>query len=407
LAYIFVPNGLDMATFRPTATGSDYTTPPMLIPLEPYRQSFSVVTGLANMPGVPDGAGDHASGTSAFITAAKANKSETNLRLGISADQIAANALGNLTRLASMQLGTDGNNACDNGYACAYGRNVSWANETTPLAYLKDPAQGFDSIFQGFDPDATAAEQAARQELETSVLDTALQDAVSLQAKLGATDRVKLEQYLEAVRELERRVTVTDAQSPQAACTDGERPAALGGGLRHDEHVRVLMDLLVTAWQCDATRIVTFMFGDSSSKKTHPWLNSFDAHHDLSHHAGDGNKISEIKAIDLWEMEIIAHLFGRLDEIEDGPNGESMLYNSAVYVSSDVSDGDRHNHDDMPVILGGHAGGGLHPGSHITYAGGAAAGAKTSNLLVTMLAAAGVESSLGDSDGSGSLLPEV
>lgn len=407
LGYVFVPNGLDMATFRPSTTGADYSMPPMLASLESLRQSFSVITGLDNLPGIPDGAGDHASGTAAFITAAKANKSETNLRLGISADQIAANAFGDRTRLASLQLGTDGNNACDNGYSCAYGRNISWANETTPLAYLKDPAQVFNSIFQGFDSEATEAEQAARAQLEGSVLDTALRDALALEPKLGVTDRMKLEQYLEGVRELERRVTSSGAASARSACTQGESPAALNQGVGHDEHVRLLTDLLVTAWQCDATRIVSFMFGDSSSKKTHPWLNSFDAHHDISHHAGDGGKISQLASIGRWEMEIVSHLFARLDEIEDGPDGESMLYNSAIYVSSDVSDGDAHNHDDMPVILGGHAGGALQPGRHIAYTGGAAAGAKTSNLLVTMLSAAGVDGSLGDSDGSGSLLPEV
>lgn len=407
LAYLFVPNGLDMATFRPSATGSDYPMPPMLAPLEPYRSSFSVITGLANMPGVPDGAGDHASGTAAFITAAKANKSETNLRLGISADQVAANAFGGLTRLPSMQLGTDGNNACDNGYSCSYGRNVSWANETTPLPYLKDPAQVFDTIFRGFDPDATQLEQDARRQLETSVLDIALDGALALQPKLSATDRQKLDQYLDGIRELERRTTATPA-TPSASCTQGEPPAALGGGLGHDTHVSLLIDLMVTAWQCDATRIISFMFGDSSSKKTHPWVNSFDAHHDISHHQQSAGKILELAAIGAWQMEMLARFMGQLDAIPDGPNGESMLYNSAVFLSSDVSDGDAHNHDDMPVILAGHAGGALSPGGHLNFSGGISAEhEKTSNLLVTMLAAAGVESSLGDSDGAGSLLADV
>jgi hypothetical protein len=406
LAYIFMPNGLDMATFRPTATGASYPMPPMLASLEPYRANFSVVTGLANYPGLPDGNGDHASGTAAAITAAKANKSETSIRLGVSADQIAAKAFGNLTRLPSLQLGTDGgvsSGNCDNGYSCAYARNISWADATTPLPKLTDPKQVFDTIFRGYDPDATDAEQAARRELETSILDVVLDDAEALSPKLGATDRVKLDQYLEGIRELERRVTT--AAPPEATCTMGQAPT-LSGSIRLDEHVRVLTDLLVTAWQCDATRIVSFMYGNASSKKTFPWLNINDAHHDISHHAGDRNRIAQLAAIGKWQMETIAYLFGRLAEIPDGPNGESMLHNSAIYIGSDVSDGDAHNHDDMPVILGGHAAGALNPGSHIAYASGQnAEREKVSNLLVTMLAAAGVQGSLGDSDGA--LLAEL
>jgi hypothetical protein len=207
LIYFYVPNGLDMATFRPTSPGADYALPPMLASLAPLKSEFSVVTGLENVNARPDMVGDHASGTSGFITCVHANKSETEVSLGVSADQVAAQKLGSATILPSLQLGLEGGGTaggCDSGYSCAYSRNVSWADAKTPLPKIINPKQAFDRLFEGYDPNASAAEAEKRRAYEKSVIDSVLGDVTSLQPKLGATDQKKLDQYLTGVRELEK-----------------------------------------------------------------------------------------------------------------------------------------------------------------------------------------------------------
>ena len=399
LVYVFLPNGLDMATFRPATTGAGWATTPMLAPLEALKADFSVITGLENISGRPDDLGDHASGTSSFITCAHANKSETDIRLGVSADQVAAQAFGSQTRLPSLQLGIDGGGGsgnCDSGYSCTYTRNISWADATTPLPKITDPKQAFDRIFAGFDPDETDAEAEKRRLYNKSVLDQVKTEATSLSAKLGYTDRQKLEQYLTGVRELEGRLVTT---GPTVTCTPGT-PPPVARGLAYDVHVRHMTDLMVTALTCDATRVISFMFGNGLSNKTHPFLGISGGHHDISHHSGDAAKIAQLAQIGLWEMEQVAYFFGKLKAVTEG-DGQNLLQNSAIFVSSDISDGNRHNHDDLPVVLGGHGGGRLHPGQHIAFPNTRnQPKEKMANLLVTMLQVAGVENAtVGDSTG--------
>jgi Protein of unknown function (DUF1552) len=393
LIYYWVPNGLNMAGFRPATTGPGYATPPMLVPLESLKSDFMVVTGLENMLGKPDGAGDHAAGTSAFITCAHALKSETDISLGISADQVAAAQIGKLTRLPSLQLGIDGGSSaggCDSGYSCAYARNISWSGPTTPLPKMTSPQQIFDQIFAGFDPMASQADVMKRKAYSQSVLDSVTRDATGLSGKLGAIDRGKLDQYMTGVRELERRITDTSG----VACTPGTRPAKT---LEYPAQVQVTSDLMVLALQCDATRIITFMLGNAVSGRTYPFLNITRGHHDISHHGGNATNIDELQKIGTWEMEQLAYLMTKMKAITEA-DGSNMLFNSTIFLSSDVSDGDRHNHDDLPVILGGHGGGVFTPGKHVAYA--KATHTKVSSLLVNMLATVGVQNGkLGDSPG--------
>jgi len=404
LVYVYLPNGLDMATFRPTTIGHDYALSPMLMPLAALKSEFSVVTGLENFPANPDGPGDHAAGTSSFITCAHANKSQTEIQLGISADQVAAQKLGSLTRLPSLQLGIDGGGGagdCDSGYSCAYARNISWADAVTPLPKIVDPRQAFDQLFEGYDPNASAAEAARRKAYEKSVIDAVLADANGLVPKLGATDQKKLDQYLTSVRELERRVVDL---AGAVTCTPGLPPAA-DDDLDYPAHLHAMMDLIALAFTCDATRVVTLMLGNAVSGRTHPFLGITRGHHDISHHQSDPANIDLLVKIGTWEMEQLGYLFGRLEAQDDG-EGQTLLQQSAVFCSSDISDGNSHNHDDMPIILAGHGGGALTPGQHISYAGDVGAPKqKVANLLVTMLEAAGVAGAqLGDGTGS---LPEL
>jgi hypothetical protein len=394
LLYYWVPNGLNMAGFRPATTGPGYATPPMLQPLEALKDDFMVVTGLENMLGKPDGAGDHAGGTSAFITCAHALKSETDISLGISADQIAAGQIGKLTRLPSLQLGIDGGSSaggCDSGYSCAYARNISWAGPTTPLPKMTSPQQIFDQIFTGFDPMASQADIDKRRAYSQSVLDSVTRDAMSLSGKLGAIDRGKLDQYMTGVRELERRITDTSG----VACTPGTRPAKT---LDYPTQVQVTSDLMVLAMQCDATRIITFMLGNAVSQRAYPFLNNITrGHHDISHHGGNAENIDQLQQIGTWEMQQLGYLMTKMKAVTEG-DGSNMLFNSTIFLSSDISDGDRHNHDDLPVILGGHGGGVFTPGKHVAYA--KTTHSKISDLLLTMLGTVGVQNAkLGDSTG--------
>jgi hypothetical protein len=262
LVYIYLPNGLDMATFRPATTGRSYELSPMLASLSAHKADFSVITGLENANANPDGPGDHASGTSSFITCAHANKSETDIQLGISADQIAARKFGMLTRLPSLQLGIDGGGAsggCDSGYSCAYTRNISWADAVTPLPKIVDPRQAFDQLFEGYDAGASEAEAAKRRAYDKSVLDSVLADVASLQPKLGSTDRQKLEQYLTGVRELEKRLV---GMGPKVTCNPGDPPVA-DEDLDYPAHVKAMLDLMALAFACDATRIASLMLGNA------------------------------------------------------------------------------------------------------------------------------------------------
>jgi hypothetical protein len=386
-----------MDRFRPVSTGPDYALTPTLMPLEALKKDFMVVTGLENAPGKPDGAGDHASGTSAFITCAHATKSQSNLMLGVSADQVAATQIGKQTRLPSLELGVDGGSAagdCDNGYSCAYARNISWSGPSTPRAKLTDPKTIFNQLFQGYDASASNAEVQKREAYQKGVLDLATGEAKSLRLKLGQTDQHKLDEYLTSVEEIERQVGL----GPSAQCTVGSAPASTND---FRTKLTAISDLMVLALQCDATRIITFMLGNAISGQSYPWLTVNGSaitrgHHDISHHGNQQANLDQLAAINLWTMQQFAYLLTKLKGVSEGAS--SLLDNTAIFLSSDVSDGNRHNHDDMPILLAGHGGGKLAAGQHVSYP--KANKEKVSNLLSTMLSTVGVTTPVGDSTGT-------
>ncbi|HKY39309.1 MAG TPA: DUF1552 domain-containing protein [Polyangiaceae bacterium] len=398
---IFMPNGFDMATFRPKTVGPDYALPLMFAGLEDMKPHFSIVTGLANEPADPGGSGDHGSGTGAFITCARLNRSPTDIRNGISIDQVLAQARDKGRVLPSLQLGVDGggdSGACDQDYSCAYSRNISWADEVTPLPKIIDPSQAFNQLFKGYDPQASSAEADRRRAYDKSVIDFVLADVDGLKPKLGSSDSKKLDQYLTGVRELEKGLTGPGAMP---GCTPGMPPA---DGLEYPAHVTALFKLIELAFTCDATRIVTLMFGNAASPRSHPFLNISGEHHGTSHHGGSSGNIEKLVKIGAWELTQLGEFMRMLNKPDPtDPAGQTLLYNSAIFCSSDVSDGDAHNHDDKPIVLGGHGGGKLNAGQHVAY--DIPAKQKVANLLVTMAQAAGVASpKLGDSTG---VLPEL
>ena len=439
--YWWMPNGFWMDSFRPTTTGTDYVAPPLFTPaLDALRSDFSIVTGLENIPAEPDGLGDHAAGTSGFITCAHAGKTSPTLQLGISIDQLAAQSVGHLTRVPSLQLGIDGGasaGGCDSGYSCGYCRNISWSSATTPVPKITDPLEVFNTLFMGYDPTASQADVAKRQLYSKSVLDYVTKDATSLSAKLGKSDASKLDQYMTGIRALELEVTSTSTTASSASCPGTPPPslAALGGstsassdaqfaqGAAQDsegnalylKHVQLMCDLMVLAIQCDATRIISFMQGNSVCNQTYENLGISGGHHNISHHGGNPTNIAELIKINTWELQQLAYLLTKMKAIPDGTDGSNLLTNSVVFVSSDVSDGNRHNHNDMPVILAGHGGGLLKPGQHVRYGPVVTApswsslpppsGYPVANILLTTIATLGV-TGMKFGNGTGTL-PEV
>ena len=395
LVTFYVPNGIDMDDFVPPATGPNFPATPILQPLFDLmlEQNVLVLSGLDNEPARPDGAGDHAAGTAAFLTCRTVNKSETDLQNGISMDQVYANALGDATPVPSLQLGIEGGASignCDSGYSCAYSRNISWADPITPLPKLTSPQVAFDLMFGGYDPTATAEEIARRRKYRLSVLDYVEADALALQSKLGKTDRTKLEQYLDGVRDLELRIT---NEENEPVCETGSYSYSFQD---FPGHVKVMLDLIVLALSCDTTRVVSFMLGNGGSGRSYDFLGIPGAHHDISHHGSDPVLMDQLRTIDTWEMAQFAYLLDRMRLVTEGDS--NMLENSLVYFGSEIEDGNSHSHYNMPIVIGGSACGKLINGQHLNIDDG-----KVSELYITMLQALGVNISTFGDDGSGPL----
>lgn len=379
----YVPDGIHMPNFRPSTVGANYDLPTILSPLADLKSKVNVISGLKNDPARPDGPGDHASGTGAFLTVAHPKKTQgADIQNGISMDQVAANALKDLSRIPSLQLGIDGGSGvgdCDSGYSCAYATNISWASSTQPLPKVTSPSVVFEQIFQGFDPQATAEEKAKRTAYRTSILDAVREDANSLKVKLGTTDKVKLDQYLTGIDELEDKISKAQ-MGP--VCDPIDHP---GEPVGLEDHVAIMTQLMALAFQCDVTRVITFMLANAGSNRSYEFLGVSGGHHEISHHQDLQENFDKLTVIDQWEVQQFANLVAALDAVED-VDGKTVLDNSLVYFGSEISDGNAHNHDDMPILLAGTAGGAFASGRHIVTGGSSVA-----KLYVSMLNAVGVE----------------
>jgi hypothetical protein len=372
----YVPNGIRMEHWTPAEEGAGYSMTRILTPLESYREKITVVSGLENQLAKPDGPGDHASGTGAFLTCAHPKKTEgADIENGISFDQIAANAVGEQTRIASLQLGIEGGagvGGCDSGYSCAYARNISWASKTQPLPKTVNPQVLFDQLFQGFDPSQTAEARARVMAYRSSVLDYVLDESNRLSASLGTADRRKLDEYMTGVREIERGLATPSG--PECPLLD--RPPE---NLVLPEHVQMMLRLTRVALQCDVTRVVTFMLGNAGSGRSYEFLGVSGGHHQISHHQRNPDNLEKLSVIDTWEVEQLAYLLEELGSIDE-VDGSKLVDNTAVFFSSEIEDGDTHAHRNLPVIVAG-LGGGLPIGTHVRYPGGT----PIANLFVTLL----------------------
>jgi len=398
MAFVYVPNGVHMPDWRPEGEGRDFTLPSILEPLSGVKDNLLVLTGLtadkARSHG--DGGGDHARAMAAFLTGAQPRKTDgADFRAGISVDQVAADRIGDQTRLASLEIGCDpsasaGN--CDSGYSCVYSSTISWRSATTPMPKLNNPRDIFDRLFGNGNDQQRARRNRERQ----SIIDFVLEDAGSLQNNLSGTDRRRLDEYFTAIRDIEQRIERA-ARLPRVETPDFNVPAGVPSS--NQEHIRILCDLMVLAFQTDSTRICSFVIANEGSNKSYPFLEVREGHHELSHHENNPAKQAKISRINRYHMTQFAYLLNRLKSI---PEGDGTLLDHCMLVyGSGNSDGNRHNHDDLPIVLAGSGGGSIRTGRHVRVA----RETPLNNLWLSMLdrMSSSVDS-LGDSTGRLSVL---
>ena len=399
MVFIYLPNGMDMENWTPKAAGTAFELPSTLQALQAHRQSVSVLSGLAHVQARPlgDGAGDHARANACFLTGAHPRKTAgSDIHVGVSADQIAAQQIGKATRIPSLELSCDASarqaGACDSGYACAYQNNISWRNENTPMPPIANPRLVFERLFgTAEDPDLAAGKN-LRESCRGSILDLVRDDAKTLQRSLGATDRRKLDEYLTALRETEVGIeqhTKFKASLPLPTMT---KPEGIPGDF--GDHVRLMYDLLALSLATDSTRIASYMVLREGSNRSYPWLGVNDGHHELSHHGGSPEKKAKIAKINQWHMEQFAGFLGKLKSMRESSG--TVLDNSMIVLGSAIGDGDRHSHHDLPILLCGGGAGALKPGRHVQFA----KETPMTNLFLTMFDHMGVKADkLGDSTG--------
>jgi len=393
LAFVYVPNGVNMADWTPTTEGSEFELPTILEPLKEVRKDFSVLTGLtadkARAHG--DGGGDHARALSAFLTGAQPRKTDgTDIRAGISVDQVAASRIGDQTRLASLEIGCEagamaGN--CDSGYSCVYSSTMSWRSATQPLPKEVNPKLVFERLFSQV-PDA---DRAKRDKTRKSVLDLVRAEANDLQGKVSVSDRRKLDEYFTSIRDIELRIERA-AKLPEIKMPEYAKPDGIPKD--YQEHIRLMCDLLVLGFQTDVTRVSTFVFANEGSNKPYPFINVSEGHHDLSHHGNDQAKKHKLRDINKFHLTQFAYLLSKLKSVSEGDG--TLLDHCLIAYGSGNSDGNAHNHDDLPILLAGQGGGTVHQGRHIKYA----KETPLNNLWLAMLDRADVKVPfLGDSTG--------
>ncbi len=400
MAIIYAPNGMHMPDWTPAQVGNQFELPAILKPLAPFQADMNVLSGLS-LDGARahgDGGGDHARALSAFLTGAHPRKTNgSNIKNGMSADQLAVNEIGHLTRFPSLELGIEGNaqsGNCDSGYSCTYTSNLSWRNESTPVPKEIDPLAVFDRLVGAGDPGESQTAAKQRNLSRKSVLDFVRQDAQSLQQSLGQRDRQKLDEYLYAVRDVERRLTLAETlKTPEIDLSNFPRPA--GSPTTYEEHVKMMFDLIVLAFQSDSTRILTMMLANAASDRNYRELGLSGGHHELSHHGNNADKQAAISKINQFHTTLLHHLLFRLKNTSEA-NG-NLLQNCMVLYGSGIADGNIHNHENLPILLFGQAGGTIATGRHIKYE----AETPLTNLHVSMLQRLGVSiDSFGDSTGA-------
>jgi hypothetical protein len=396
LGFVYVPNGMVMPSWTPAAQGKDFEFTPILKPLEPFRDQTLVLSHLMdyNANALGAGGGDHARASASFLTGAHPRETGSDIHAGVSADQIAAQAIGRQTRLASLELGLEDHRIvglCDGNYSCAYTSCISWRTPTTPLPPVPNPKHVFERLFGTVDPKLDPAAVARKARYRQSILDGAVEETRHLKADLGPADRRKLDEYLTSVREVERGIQLAERGGP------AQRPSAEPpSGIPADptEHARLMFELLALAFQADITRVATMMIGRESSIRSYDHLGLPESHHQLSHHKNDPATLAKLVQIQTYHMELFARFVAKLRSTQDGD--ATLLDRCMILYGAGIADSNRHTHDKLPVLVVGRGNGTLKTGRHIDYG----KDTPVTNLLLAMLDRVEVRPGrLGDSTG--------
>jgi hypothetical protein len=403
LAFTYVPNGVTLADWRPEGSGGSFAFTRILKPLEPFREDLVVVSGLAHRNGneLGDGPGDHARAAASYLTGVHPRKTAgADIKNGISIDQVIADQLAAETRFRSIEVGCDDSRTvgnCDSGYSCAYTNSISWRSETTPMPPETNPRLVFERMF-GADAGLDPATRARRLRSRRSILDLVHERTRSLVGDLGTSDRRKIDEYLNSIRDVERQIHRAE-QDQRDFDPQIEKPSGIP--IDYEAYVKLMFDMQVLAFQADLTRISTMMMGREGSLRTYPEIGVPDPHHPLTHHGGKADWVEKVTKINEYHTALFATFIAKMKAIPDGDG--TLLDHSMIVYGSGLADGNRHTHEDLPVLLLGR-GGGFGMGRHISYA----QDTPMTNLFLTLADRMGVQpESIGDSTGHVEHLADV
>ena len=398
--FFYMPNGVAMNHtgvnyWKPQTVGADFEFSPILSPLEPFRNQLTVVSGLHNRAAesLGDGNGDHTRSTASWLTGTHIKRTEgSDLRAGTSVDQVIASQYKKDTPLPSLELAILPNSVtggCDTGYSCAYGTTLAWASPTTPLPTQSSPRLVFEQLFGDGGP---ASQQVAAARMKNSLLDSAIEEMAGLRAKLGAKDRNTVSDYLDVLREVERRIQQTEAKNAESPLPEYDRPG-IGTPERFDDHAKLMFDLQHLAFQADITRVSTFMYGAEQRARMYPEIGLNESHHSMSHHGNSPESLAKYTKLCTWHVQLFAYLVEKMRNTPDGDG--SLLDHSLLMIGGGMSDGNIHSHMDVPIALVGGAAG-TKGNRHVAVT----MGTPLSNLLAGVVKQAGVPvDGFGDSTG--------
>lgn len=396
MGFTYIPNGVIMDEWRPLETGPLKSLPNSLKPLQNHTADFQVISGLNHTKAYAngDGGGDHARANATFLTGCQARKTAgKDIKVGVSVDQIAADAIGDRTKLRSLELSCDGvrrSGKCDSGYSCAYQYNLSWKTESMPMVPESNPRLVFERLFGNASSPTDRKGQLKRRALNKSILDFALQGASNFNKRLGKLDQEKLSEYFTSVRELEKRIEREEKNWEKLP--DLKSPVGIPENYR--AHLRLMFDMMVLAFQSDSTRISSFLLAHDGSNRSFRDIGVPEGHHSLSHHKNDPEKIKKLAKIDHFYSEQFAYFIDKLSTTQE-IDGSRLIDHCMIVFGGGISDGNRHRHSDLPVLLAGGSSHGLTTGRHVDYEG-----VPMTNLYLGMLDRAGVQASqVGDSSG--------
>jgi Protein of unknown function (DUF1552) len=399
LGFIYLPNGVARDDARinywKPAAGADLELSPVLAPLEPFRERLVVLSGLSHVQAEPwgDGNGDHTRGTSTWLSGVHPKHTEGgDIRAGTTADQIAAQTLGEDTAFSSLELGLDLNSTvgdCENGYSCAYMNTLAWRTPTTPLPTEPNPRVVFERLFAD---GGTDEERRARVRKNRSILDSVSAEMTRLQQALGSTDRSRAAEYFDALRDVERRIQKSEQRSAESSIPILERPSGIPDGF--SDHVKMMFDLQWLAFQGDLTRVITFMMGRELNSRTFPEVGVVEGHHGLSHHRDNPGQISKIAKINTLQSQLFAYF---LDKLQSTPDGDgTLLDHTLLLYGAGLANPNAHSHRDLALLVAGGTKAQLQGGRHLEYP----LDTPMTNLLLSLLDKVGIPAeTLGDSTG--------